>query len=94
MSRAIIIHVEAEEFDTWFEAHDSQQEARKAYGISDGPFYRDQTNPNRALVHLDVQDMDRAMGWFKSDEFRGAVKSAGNVTRQIWFAETGGPSPT
>ena len=92
MSRAIIIHVEAEEFDTWFEAHDGQQEARKAYGISDGPFYRDAKNPNRALVHLNVEDMDRAVSWFKSDEFRGAVAEAGNVSRTIWTAQELAPA--
>ena len=87
MRQAIVIHVEAEDFDQWFPAHDGQQEARKAYGITDGPFYRDATDPNKALVHLNVEDMDRAMEWFKSDEFRGAVAAAGNVSRSIWTAE-------
>ena len=87
MSNAIVIHVEAENFDQWFPAHDGQQEARKAYGITDGPFYRDSTNPNKALVHLNVENIDRAMEWFKSAEFQGAAKRAGNVRREIWIAE-------
>lgn len=87
MQQAIIIHVEAENYDRWFPAHDGQQEARKAYGITDGPFYRDATSPNKALVHLNVEDLGRAMEWFKSDEFRGAVAEAGKVKRTIWTAQ-------
>ena len=61
--------------------------ARLADGITDGPFYRDQQNPNTALVHLNVEDLDRAFGWFKSEEFKAAVARAGKVEREIWIAE-------
>ena len=40
MQQAIIIRVTADDYDTWLGAHSSQEEARKHYGMTDGPFYR------------------------------------------------------
>ena len=90
MQQAIIIRVTADDYDTWFGAHSSQEEARKDYGMTDGPFYRDATDQNSALVHLNVENVDRAMGWFKSDAFRRASKEAGKVRRELWIAEQRG----
>ena len=90
MQQAIILRVTPEDYDTWYPQHAGQEEARKAYGMTDGPFYRDEANPNIALVHLNVEDMDRAMQWFKSDEFQGAAARAGKVDREIWIANQKG----
>ena len=87
MQQAIIIRVTADDYDTWFEAHSGQEEARKHYGMTDGPFYRDATDQNSALVHLNVENVDRAMKWFKSDAFQQASREAGKVRREVWIAE-------
>jgi heme-degrading monooxygenase HmoA len=87
MNQAILIRVTPDDFATWLDAHNSCEEARKAYGMTDGPVYRDNKDPNVALVHLEVQDMKRAMEWFKSDTFKEASKRAGKVRREIWTAE-------
>ena len=87
MAKAIMIRVQPENFDVWREAHDGQREARTAYGMSDGPVYRDETDPETVLVTLNVEDIDRAREWFGSDAFKGAVERAGRVSREIWFAE-------
>ena len=87
MQQAIIIRVEPQDYDTWFEAHSSQEEARLDYGMTDGPFYRDANNPNIALVHLNVENLERAMEWFKSDAFQKANKRAGKVQREVWIGE-------
>jgi heme-degrading monooxygenase HmoA len=90
MQQSIIIRVVPENFDIWRKEHDGQQEARLAYGITDEPFYRDERDPNVALVHLNVENLDRAMKWFKSDAFREAAKRAGSVQREIWLAQKRG----
>jgi hypothetical protein len=87
MAQAIIIRVEPEDFEIWRREHDGQRDARLAYGITDGPVYYDERNPQVVLVHLNVEDLDRAMTWFKSDAFRAAAQRAGNVRREIWLAE-------
>lgn len=87
MQQAIIIRVVPEDYDIWFEAHSSQEEARLAYGMTDGPFYRDANNSNIALVHLNVENLGRAMEWFQSDAFQGASKRAGKVEREVWIGE-------
>jgi len=86
MKNAILIRVTPEKFDQWFTEHNSCQTARLDYGITDGPVYRDQSNPNIALIHLNVEDMERARGWFQDPRFKAAVERAGNVKREVWIA--------
>ncbi len=43
-----------------------------------------------ALVVLNVENVDRAMGWFKSDAFKAANARAGGVERELWIAEKRG----
>ncbi len=50
----------------------------------DGPAYRDLENPNAALFHIRVEDMDRAMGWFQSDTFKDASRRA-KVTGRTFY---------
>ncbi|MEZ4703442.1 MAG: hypothetical protein R2834_24140 [Rhodothermales bacterium] len=87
MQQAIIIRVIPEDFDSWRKEHDDARDARLAYGITDGPFYRDERDTHVALVHLNVENLDRAMEWFKSDAFREGVKRAGGVQREIWIGK-------
>lgn len=90
MAKAIMIRVKAENYESWYREHSGQEQARLAYGITDGPFYRDSADPNAALVHLDVQELDQAMGWFKSEAFRSAAgRVIGSVQREMWIAERG-----
>ena len=86
MSQAIIIRVEPEDFDRWLDAHNSCRELRSGYGMTDGPVYKDESDPTAVLVHLDVENLDRAMGWFQSPEFKDAAKRAGNARREVWAA--------
>ena len=88
MTQHIFIRVTANDYQTWEDTHNSCEEARKEYGITDGPFYKDAADPNSALVHLVVEDMDRAMGWFKDARFQEAnanVSLAG--PRELYFAD-------
>lgn len=87
MAQAIMIRVQPEDFAVWRREHDGQRDARTAYGMTDGPVYRDETDAEAVLVTLLVEDMDRAREWFGSDAFKGAAQRAGSVSREIWFAE-------
>ena len=86
MKQAILIRVTPENYDQWIAEHNSCETARLDYGITDGPVYRDQSNPNVALIHLNVEDMDRAKGWFADPRFKAASERAGNVKREVWIA--------
>ena len=90
MAEHIFIRVTAAEnaYQTWEDAHNSCREAREEFGITDGPFYKDDADPNSALVHLVVEDMDRAMGWFKDPRFSEANAKVSLVgPRELYFAK-------
>ena len=87
MSHSIMIRVTAEDFDRWIAEHNGAVVARAEYGISDGPTYRDESQPDTVLLQLDVEDLERAKGWFQDERFRAAVARAGSVKREIFFAE-------
>jgi hypothetical protein len=80
----ILIRIETDDFAAWEEQHYLHAGNRASYGIQDGPAYRDLENPNAALFHIRVEDMDRAMGWFQSDTFKAATKLA-KVTGRTFY---------
>lgn len=86
MTQSILIRVEPDHFDQWRTAHDECRTARLEYGITDGPFYFDEKNKQQVLVHLNVENMERAKGWFTDPRFIAAAKRAGKVSREIWLA--------
>ena len=86
MQQSILIRVIPENFNQWRTAHDECREARLDYGMTDGPVYRDEKSPETVLIHLNVEDMDKAKGWFKDERFKAAAVRAGNASREIMFA--------
>lgn len=85
----ILVRVTPEDYERWYAEHSGGSEARLEYGISDGPLYRDVDDPRTVLVHLDVQDLDRAKQWFVDDRFKAGVERAGPVAREFYVAERG-----
>ena len=83
----IMIRVEAEDYDAWLKTHYDHVEDRHSYGMTDGPVYRDIDNPNAALFHIHVENLDRAMQWFRTDTFKDA-------TNRIDSGDIGGASVT
>ena len=86
MQEAIMIRVTPEDYDGWIAEHDGAKESRLEYGITDGPVYRDSADPETVLVQLNVEDSERAQGWFRDDRFKAASQRAGRVSREIYFA--------
>jgi hypothetical protein len=89
----IMIRVEAEDYDAWLKTHYDHVEDRHSYGMTDGPVYRDIDNPNAALFHIHVENLDRAMQWFRTDTFKEATKRATVVGRDFYLAEKQQPRP-
>lgn len=79
----IMVRVEAEDFDAWLRTHYEHVEDRRSCGMSDGPVYRDIDNSNAALFHIHVQDLARAMEWFRTETFREATKRATVLRRDF-----------
>lgn len=72
----IMIRIQTDDFEAWKEQHYLHAASRARYGITDGPAYRDLEDPGAALFLISVQDMDTAMGWFRSDTFKEATRLA------------------
>ena len=90
----LMIRIEMDDYDQWLATHYDHLEDRKAYGMEDGPVYRDIDTPNAALFHIRTQDVERAMEWFRSDTFRQATRRATVRGRELYLAETGLPAET
>jgi hypothetical protein len=81
----MFVRVIPEDYERWFATHISYREARREYGIHDGPIYRDEQNPAALLVQLDVEDFDRAMQWSQDARFAEANERGGKVSREMYF---------
>jgi hypothetical protein len=82
-----MIRVTPENYEQWIKEHNGCEVARREYGMTDGPVYRDTTDPRSVLVHLDCEDLERAKGWFADERFKSAVQRAGKVSRSVYFAQ-------
>ena len=82
----IMIRIQVDDFEAWKEQHYLHAANRARYGITDGPAYRDLQDPGAALFHISVQDMDTAMGWFRSDTFKEATRLAKVTGRSFYLA--------
>ena len=83
----LMSRVEVADFDTWLRTHLGNSRNREAFGMVDGPIYRDINNPNAVLVHIIAEDMDRAAQWFQTDAFREASKRSTALRRESYVAE-------
>jgi hypothetical protein len=87
MPHALFLRVTPVHFDNWLAAHQAASQARRRYGITDGPLYRDAADPDVALIHLNVDDVDTALSWFSSDDFRAASRGVAIRQRRLWIAQ-------
>ena len=87
MNKIIMIRIMPEDYDAWLAAHNAGEEARREYGITEGPLYRDVENPSVALVTFHVEDVERALGWFQDERFKAAMTRCGKVEREFYIGE-------
>lgn len=78
--------VEVADFDVWLRVHRANAENRRAFGIIDGPIYRDIDEPNAILVHTSTDDPSRAAQWFQTEAFKEATRASGALRRTFYLA--------
>ena len=83
----LMARVETEDFQTWLVNHRSQSAARAAYGMEDGPIYRDIEDPDAAFVQIHTKDLARAREWFLTEEFARSTEKAGVVHRDFFTVD-------
>jgi hypothetical protein len=83
----ILIRVAAENFGHWLSHYLALTEARREFGLSDGPIYRDTGDPNIALVHLLTANLPRALEWFRDPRFQKAAVNANVIGREFYVTE-------
>ena len=83
----LFVRIEAENYDAWRRVHDELAPHRREYGIEDGPLYRGIEEPTTAIFHARVEDVERAMEWFRSDTLRAASPRATVTARTYYLAE-------
>jgi hypothetical protein len=81
----IMIRVTPTDYDRWIAEHDGAKDHRLEYGLTDGPVYRDMSEPDTVLIQLETDDIDRARGWFADPRFKEGAMRAGKVQREIIF---------
>jgi hypothetical protein len=83
----LMARTEVEDFETWLQVHRSNAERRREYGMTDGPIYRDINDSRAVLVHIHVEELDRALGWFSTEAFKEATARSTAVGREFYVAE-------
>ena len=84
----LIIRIEMDDYDRWLATHYQHTEDRKAYGMVDGPVYRDIDNANAAMFHIRTENLERAKQWFSSDVFKEASRRATVRDREFYLADS------
>ena len=83
----LFVRVEAADFDAWLRTHRTHAQDRRAYGMTDGPIYRDISDPNAVLVHTIAEDLDKAGQWFTTAAFERATRECTTMRRDLYLAE-------
>ena len=83
----IMIWLRTDDYDRWQDIHDSFVEERKGFGITEDHVHRDVRDPKAALVHLVVEDVQRAMEWTQTDQFKNGTIAAKVTDRAIYVAD-------
>lgn len=83
----LMARVEVGDFGAWLQTHLKHVDDRRAFGMTDGPIYRDINDPNAIFVHTVVEDLSRAQQWFRSDAFKEATRASTAIRREFYLAE-------
>ncbi len=83
----LMVRVVSPNFDNWLSAFNYANPDMASYGITGWRIYRENDDSNAVMVHFMVDDLGRAMEFFRSPKFQEANKM-GNVTdREFYIAE-------
>ncbi len=88
----LIVRVTTPNYGNWLNAFVSAENALLEAGINQWTVYQDTWNPNIVMVHFIAEDIDRAMAFFKSDQFKEINARSGASERKFWVGQEPGAS--
>jgi hypothetical protein len=76
---AVVVQCQVADFDTWLEAFDSHEDARRAAGILGHHINRAEDDPNNVSLYLALSDLDKAREFAASDDLRERMQESGVI---------------
>ena len=86
----LMVRVITPDYDTWLAAFTGAESGLRASGINEWTVYRDSWNGNNVIVHFVAEDIDMAMAFFKSAEFKEINIASGATGRTFYIAQKQG----
>lgn len=86
----LIVRVSSPDYSTWLNAFVSAEPGLVEAGINQWTVYQDTWNPNVVMVHFIADDLDRAMAFFRSEEFKDVNARSGATDRTFFIAQQPG----
>lgn len=86
----LIVRVQTPDYNQWLSAFTGAAEGLLASGINEWTIYRDSWNHNNVMVHFVAEDLDRAMAFFKSEDFKHINAASGATGRTFFIAQQPG----
>jgi hypothetical protein len=76
---AVVLHSKVADFDGWYAAFNSHEDARRAAGILGHHINRAEVDPNEISVFMALSDLEKAKEFAASDELRERMVASGVV---------------
>jgi hypothetical protein len=86
----LIVKVTTPDYETWLNAFVSAERGLLDAGINQWTIYQDTWNNNIVMVHFIADDIDRAMAFFRSDEFKQINAESGATGREFFIGQKPG----
>jgi len=76
---AVVVRTRVADFDTWLEAFNSHEDARRAAGILGHHINRAENDPNDVSVYMALSDLEKAKAFSRSDDLRERMQASGVI---------------
>ncbi len=76
---AVVVRSRVTDFDTWLQAFDSHEDARRTAGILGHHINRAEADPNDISVYMALSDIEKAKAFATSDELRERMQASGVI---------------
>lgn len=86
----LIVRVQTPDYERWLSAFTGAANGLIESGINQWTVYRDSWNHNNVMVHFVAEDIDRALAFFKSEDFKHINAASGATDRTFFIAQQPG----
>lgn len=86
----LIVRVQTPDYDRWLAAFSGATNGLLESGVTSWTVYRDSWNHNNVMVHFVAEDIDRAIGFFRSEGFKEINAASGATDRTFFIAQQPG----